>query len=313
MAYFGGVSEGSPWARVDFRVLSFGVLAVACLALAAVVLTQVTSSSSDTVDANGGPRVIGMREVLVAKEDIRPGQRLLPELFATETRPVEVGAAQIVSNFTALEGRFAKGIVRAGSIAVADDFSTEPLLASITARIPEGYRAVTIPVDSQTGVEGWAAAGARVDVVWRVDHAGKPVVTTVVEDAKILSAERVTEQEENVRMAKGKASEPSGAQPRFVTLLVSLEDSHKIVLAKAEGTLSLILRGDGDRAGVGNDTLTYDMLMRRSDLIDQNQPRGRIQYDGEEFYLDGETLVKSDKDSQRGKVGSDDAVKARMR
>ena len=74
MAYFGGVAEERKWARVDFRVVSFGVLAIACLALAAFVLTQVTSQSSDPADANGGPRVIGMREVLVANEEIRPGQ-----------------------------------------------------------------------------------------------------------------------------------------------------------------------------------------------------------------------------------------------
>jgi len=257
-----------------------------------------------------------MREVLVAKEEIRPGQKLYPELFVSATRPIEIDAKGIATNFSELDGRFAKGVVREGSVAVISDFTAEPLLASITAKIPAGFRAVTIPVDPQTGVEGWAAPGARVDVIWRVTHSGKPVVTTVVEDAKILSAERMTEQAANVRLASGKVIEPTGAQPRFVTLLVNLEDSHKIELAKAEGTLSLILRGDGDRDPVGNDTLTYDMLMRRSDLVDANQPRGRIQYDGEEFYLDGETLVKSDRrevsPKESGATG-DNAMRARMR
>ena len=219
----------------------------------------------------------------------------------------------IASEFSAIEGRYAKGVVRAGSVALISDFTDEPLMASITAKIPAGFRAVTIPVDPQTGVEGWASPGARVDVIWRVSHAGKPVVTTVVEDAKILSAERLTEQAANIRLASGKGVDPSGVQPRFVTLLVNLEDSHKIELAKAEGTLSLILRGDGDRDPVGNDTLTYDMLMRRSDLVDANQPRGHIQYDGEEFYLDGETLVKSERRDTTAKGSSDNELKARMR
>ncbi|MCB0333624.1 MAG: Flp pilus assembly protein CpaB, partial [Bdellovibrionales bacterium] len=56
----------------------------------------------------------------------------------------------------------------------------------VIERIPEGMRAISVRVDATAAVEGWARAGAIVDV-FLVKKAG---ATVVAEKVKILSAER---------------------------------------------------------------------------------------------------------------------------
>ena len=107
-----------------------------------------------------------------------------------------------------------------------------------------------------SSVEGWARAGAFVDVVWNSVINGKPAATVIIQNAKILSAERQIE----ANPQEGQAPVPS-----TVTLLVLADDATKIHLAETTGKLSLQLRGDDAEKGFGARTsLTID------DLLDKN-------------------------------------------
>lgn len=107
--------------------------------------------------------------------------------------------------------------------------------------IPVGFRAITVRVDAESAVEGWARSGNYVDVIMlRQGKASEEGIEAkvVAENVRILSAERSTEP------LSGQASAP--AAPTTVTLLVSQEDALKIKTAQTLGKLTFSLRGTND-------------------------------------------------------------------
>ncbi len=151
-----------------------------------------------------------------------------------------------------LEGSFAKPGDLIGRVAVipiaAKEPIREPLLASpgatgLTTKIPEGMRAVAVDTNDVTNVAGFLYPGARVDVLvtFQPDTgraSGQEWMTsTVLQNLEVLSTgERIV-------------PDPSGKpqKVRQVTLLLSPEDSQKLVLASTQGTIRLILRNGADQ------------------------------------------------------------------
>ena len=124
--------------------------------------------------------------------------------------------------------------------------------------IPPGYRAVTIIVNSRSGVEGFAKPNSRVDILWTYNQGGKKNVATISRFVKVLSVSGQTNAVQNARVAVG-------AKGTTVTLLVTEKDAKKIELARSLGALSLSLVGDQEiRTATGEpDTVTIQDLIGR--------------------------------------------------
>ena len=202
---------------------------------------------SDFSEANNGlaSRVtvetqpdLEMKPVLVPIQTVNMGAALEPTLFRIEQRPKIAVPGQIVTDMEFIQGKYAKSLIIANQPLYQDYITSQRPINAITAMIPEGYRAVTINVDVRTGIEGWARPGARVDVVWNTTIRGKAGVAVIVENAKVLSASRSTENSQNMQQ--------DAPVPTELTLLASIKDSNKIILAQKSGTLSLSLRGDSE-------------------------------------------------------------------
>ncbi len=151
-----------------------------------------------------------------------------------------------------LEGSFNKPQDVIGRVAVLPISAKEPIretsLASpgavgLTTKIPEGMRAVAVETNDVTNVAGFLYPGAHVDVLvtFQPDTgrgAGQEWMTsTVLQNVEVLSTgERV-------------APDPSGKpqKVRQVTMLLSPEDSQKLVLASTQGNIRLILRNGADK------------------------------------------------------------------
>lgn len=112
---------------------------------------------------------------------------------------------------------------------------------AVVEGIPQGMRAITVKVDIESSVEGWARSGNTVDVIViraSKDSADGLEAKVIAENVKILSAGRSTEAQ-----ASGSTA-PSA--PSTVTLLVNQEDSLKIKTASNFGKLTFALRGTDD-------------------------------------------------------------------
>lgn len=111
---------------------------------------------------------------------------------------------------------------------------------AVVEKIPEGMRAITVRVDAESAVEGWARSGNFVDVILvRAQSGGDGGM-----DSRVIA--------ENVRiLSAGQSVDPvTGSRapdtPATVTLLVTQEDALRIKTGATIGKLTFALRGTGD-------------------------------------------------------------------
>ena len=119
--------------------------------------------------------------------------------------------------------------------------SAAPDANAVADAIPSGMRAVTVKVDAESAVEGWARPGNAVDVILvrpTRDNALALESLVIAENIKILSAGATT--------ISSRGDERSADAPNTVTLLVSQEDALRIKTGAKIGRLTFALRGSGD-------------------------------------------------------------------
>jgi pilus assembly protein CpaB len=282
---FGGLRTN----RNQQRQRALGVVLCVALIGVIVVLAYVLLNQGQTV-ASVSPSIVQQApidiestEVLVPIQSIEPGTKLEPMMFRKESRPKQGLPRRIVSDYEEIKGTYARSIIAADAPLLSDYLTEIRPSSVITPEIPDGYRAVTIRVDVTTIVEGWAKPGSRVDVKWVGMIRGQKAIVSVVQNAKILSAEMQTQ---NQMDQVGKAA----SVPTTVTLLVTAYDADKILLYRSEGTLSLSLRGDNDTGKTDSlPTMTFpDTLpgsgIAANDNVDANV-QGTMKIDGLEYKL----------------------------
>ncbi|MGD9581024.1 MAG: Flp pilus assembly protein CpaB, partial [Vampirovibrionia bacterium] len=182
--------------------------------------------------------------IVVAKRTIESGTRLDREdLEIQEWEPdaVPLNAANYPE---ALLGRI-----------TSDDFVTgEPILPSKlidkdtkTLSIPDGYRAMTLPITSLTGVGGFITPGARVDLITVVPRsaegeADEKISKILLQNVKVLATSG------NVNDSFSRGKKASGSSEATITVAVPAESAVKLALAydNGNGNVQVILRGFSD-------------------------------------------------------------------
>jgi pilus assembly protein CpaB len=120
----------------------------------------------------------------------------------------------------------------------------------MAAYLEPGMRAMAIGVTVETAAGGFILPGDRADVLLtrevklpNTDQTGgettKFVVTTVMQNVKVLAIDQATRAAEDAQAVVGATA----------TLEVSGRDAEALALAKSEGDLSLVLRSYADTAG----------------------------------------------------------------
>jgi pilus assembly protein CpaB len=110
---------------------------------------------------------------------------------------------------------------------------------AITATIPAGYRAVSVPVNDVSGVSGLVQPGSKVDVLFtRPGTMVEAITSTILQDVKVLAVGHALFPNQTV--------DPKAAKVPVATLLVTPADAQKLELAKNEGKISLSLRNPLD-------------------------------------------------------------------
>jgi len=149
-------------------------------------------------------------------------------------------------------------LISTGNVAIRPIARGEPILLSrvseravLSANIPEGMRAVTVPVDSVSGVAGFVTPGDVVDVMLTRQipgdgASGDDKMTTVILESVPVLAIDLRADEQNAEAALGKTA----------TLQANPRDAQKLVLATQVGRLSLALRNVESQDPSGRGTVT---------------------------------------------------------
>jgi pilus assembly protein CpaB len=247
--------------------------AVAAVALALMV-RHLTASKSPAAQAATPPAPPAVR-VLVAKRDLKIGERFQPEDAAWQTwpqsavNPVFVTGGP-VDTHESLAGK-AQAALQAATAgdpamqSLTGALVREPMLANepvsarklvkggqggfMAVKLPAGMRAMSVPITMETGAGGFVLPGDHVDVILNVkmngsgDMPGGPAqpvkARTVMRNLTVLAIDQAAEPKAGASTLVGTTA----------TLQVPAEDTDTLAKAKEEGTLLLALRSYADMGG----------------------------------------------------------------
>jgi Flp pilus assembly protein CpaB len=233
------------------------------------------NTTAPAIDQTTGAYFVDM---VVTTRPVTVGQAIDSRLVRMERRPETNLQQPALRSLDDIKNLYASVNISPGTpLSPSNTTRTKPI-SLVTAAIPPGFRAVTINVDARTAVEGWARAGARVDVSWLSSINGVRALVPIVSNALVLSAERQLNAEQS----------DMSRVPTTVSLVVAEADARKIHLAVTSGQVSLSLRGDQDQSkGISLTPLTerdllggdglYQARKDNKNLLTLRQPDGSMQ------------------------------------
>lgn len=254
-------------------VIVLVVAALSAVGLALVVrhMTALRPSSAQAATLAPRPTV----RVLVAKRDLKVGERLQPEDVAWQPWPQgAVNPAFISGGPVDPKQSLASKAEAALQAATAGDpqvqqltgsLVREPMVANepvstrklvkggqggfMAVKLPAGMRAMSTPVSMETGVAGFILPGDHVDVIENIKiastgdmHGGpsQPVQSKVIlRNLTVLAIDQAAEPKQGAASLVGTTA----------TLEVPAEDIDTLAKGREEGTLQLALRSYADMDG----------------------------------------------------------------
>ncbi len=214
------------------------------------------------------------------------------------TKPLEYGEAVTeqtvrLQNFPATsvpEGAFTSipEVLKDNRVALRPIVIGEPILrskvsgtdgrATLAALLPDGFRAVSIPVNNVNGVAGFVLPGLMVDVLLLRQIEGDGAdqqdqrADVVLEGAQVLAVDQLADE----KTGKPKVS-------RTVTLAVTPQDASRLAVANRMGTLQLTLRkmepmfavdGEGNQPKLARTTTSRNLGLPRIVIGGKNRGGG---------------------------------------
>jgi pilus assembly protein CpaB len=178
-------------------------------------------------------------KILALSKSADPGTTLSAEYLTTIDWPGSLP----------LEGSITRAEDAVGRIVLYPMTAREPvreqLLAApgsgfgLTAKIPDGMRALAVETNDVNNVSGFLFPGCHVDVLvtFRPDSGRDSMTSTVLQNIQVLSTGEKLQ------------PDPSGKpqKVREVTMLLSPDDAEKLVLASNQGTVQFVLRNGSDQ------------------------------------------------------------------
>lgn len=230
-------------------------LALLIGALVIAVITAVMAKNmfagAGAQQANAAPAVPVGPKVLVAKKALPAGTIMDPESFSYQPWPKELMQSayyvdgQPDSDPKRLAGTVVRYPITAGQPVTRGSLVGPQDRGFLAAALSAGMRAITVPVNSSTGVAGFVFPGDHVDLVLTQTVQGGgdgpplKVSETIVRNVRVLATDqRFSDKDED-----GKTIIKTVAN---VTMEVTPRIAEKIAVAQSVGTLSLSLRSIAD-------------------------------------------------------------------
>ena len=171
--------------------------------------------------------------VVVAAQNIEPRQQIKIEQLTLKEMPREMVNLQAVTSFDQVVGQFARERIFAGEEVLKARLIKGFEDYGIVIKIPEGYRAMSIPVDKAIGVSGFVRPGDLVDVVagFAETVMGKNMAKVILDKVLVLAIDQELSEEER---------KPEEA--KTVTVAVTPQQAEELAVALDHGVVRLALR-----------------------------------------------------------------------
>ena len=178
-------------------------------------------------------------EIVFAKATIPARTLVLAEQLEVKPVPKEVVTKDAVINIEDIVGLITKTELLQGEPVNINRLFRKGDKLSLAAIIPQGMRAITIPIDEVIGVAGFIKPGERVDLIGTIQPKGHSESTswTLLQDIEVLAVS----QDMGIS-GNGNPQAAGGKVGTSVTLAVTPLQAEKVVLSKEKGRLHLALR-----------------------------------------------------------------------
>src|SRR5262245_41197896 len=192
---------------------------------------------------SGEQKVKDTVPVLVAKQEIGAGMKLEAAQVAFEDWPRENVPPGAVTSASQFEERALKVRAYPGDVILQAKLGSKGEYGASTT-IHKGLRVVTVPVNMTSVHSGMNRPGDRIDVlctytVRRPNSAEVSRTKTVLEFIEVFAIDRLRE---------GEGAESSkGAKAENLSVLVTPEQAHVLMLAASKGKLQMALRNGEDK------------------------------------------------------------------
>lgn len=175
---------------------------------------------------------------IVAAQDLPAGVRLSSEHLAVRSFPAGLTASDSLSpdSYAMLDGRLLKTPLRAGDAVLPAHTATERSLP-FSARLGQGRRAITMPIDAINSASGLLEPGDLIDLYVSFDHQRKRITAPLLQGVLVLATGASIDADAGRNGISGYST---------VTLDTAPEDAIKLVAARQSGTITALLRRADD-------------------------------------------------------------------
>lgn len=196
------------------------------------------------------PRAPQYAEVVVAKKDIPKGSLVTEEYVKTKKVAVQTIGKEDMFELDQAIGKVSTVNIVVGERITKGRVEVKPPEDKLAFRVPDGHRAVTIPIDALASLEGMIKPGDRVDIIGTFPFQNKqPVVVPMFEDVIILATGRTM------------AAYASQGGYKSITMALKSNEAQILLFATQLGKLNLLLRSPLDSATSRvKEPLTMDKL-----------------------------------------------------
>lgn len=183
-------------------------------------------------------------QVVTAAQEIPANTKITDAMLVLKPFPTELRNNNEVVDKQKAVGKISTVAISEGEV-LFENRLVKPGESSerLSYTIPDGLRAISVPVDEVTGVANMIQKGDRVDIISVVvpDSTVPPRSVVVLQNIEVLAI--------GTQLNPSKAPNPEKATPpKTVTLAVNLNDSLRLKIAQQEGGISLLLRSPGDNS-----------------------------------------------------------------
>lgn len=200
-------------------------------------------------------------QVLVAKQDLQAGTPLSTANVSIRDVPAEFAQSLAIreSQWSSVDGRILGFDLKSGE-QLLWPLLEGPKVATFSARVAPGRRAITVAVDEISSISGLLEPGDFIDLLITFTHAGQKMTAPLLQDVQVLAT------------GQRSVDDPRSGQTRTystVTLDTSWEEAQNIVVGRENGRLTALLRNPDDKEAVpGVITDLAGMLSDRAPVVD---------------------------------------------
>jgi pilus assembly protein CpaB len=179
-------------------------------------------------------------KIVAAARPLEPGKPLTAEDLTLASWPANVPLSGAAGKPESFLGRIVLYPVAAQEPIREQLLAAPGAAVGLTAKIPDGMRAVAIQTNEVNNVSGFLFPGCHVDalVTFRPASGKDSVTVTVLQNVEVLST--------GEKLQPDPAGKPQNVKE--VTVLLTPDDAQKLVLASNQGTVQFVLRNGSDQA-----------------------------------------------------------------